>query len=620
MTDTTSQGIPAPDGEADTIDTDYNVGQDNVGGNLGPFGFDIHNPVFVVSGLVIIAFTFYTLALPDQASSLFTYLFGAVTKGFDWFFLLSANIIVLFCLLLIITPMGSIRLGGVDARPDYGYVAWFAMLFAAGMGIGLMFYGVSEPLTHFSTANGDLSYGVAYLGEDDPTPFGDALGIVAPSQEAVEAGLDEAGLGDARADFAAATARSDWAPLGAATGNEVEAVRLGMAATIFHWGLHPWAIYAVVALALALFSYNKGLPLTLRSAFYPLFGERVWGWAGHVIDILAVFATLFGLATSLGFGATQAANGLTYLFGSGDAAEGTRTFLGMAFGNTEESGTENSGALLVLLITAITGVALISVLRGLEGGVKVLSEINMGLAVVLLLFVLFVGPTLAILTGFLDSLLAYVTYLPALANPFGREDVNFSQGWTSFYWAWWISWSPFVGMFIARVSRGRTVREFLVCVLLIPSLVCVLWMSVFGGTAIQQVIVDGYTGAQDAALELQLFRMLEELPLATLTSLIGIILVIVFFVTSSDSGSLVIDTITAGGKIDAPVPQRVFWCIFEGAVAMVLLLSASGLGALQSMVISTGLPFTVVLLLMCVAIWKGLASERAAIRQAKPAE
>jgi BCCT family betaine/carnitine transporter len=227
-----------------------------------------------------------------------------------------------------------------------------------------------------------------------------------------------------------------------------------------------------------------------------------------------------------------------------------------------------------------------------------------------LLFVLIAGPTIAILTGFVDFLAAYLTHLPALSNPIGREDVNFSQGWTSFYWAWWISWSPFVGMFIARVSRGRTVREFVVCVLLIPSLVCVLWMSVFGGVAIQQVIQDGYTAAQEAPLELKLFKMLDALPLTQITSLIGIVLVIVFFVTSSDSGSLVIDTITAGGKVDAPVPQRVFWCIFEGAVAIVLLLSAGGLQSLQSMVISTGLPFTVVLLVMCWAIWKGLLAER----------
>ena len=509
---------------------------------LGPFGFDIHNPVFLVSGIAIVAFVFYTLALPEQAGEAFSWLFGAVTKGFDWFFLGAANIFVLFCFLLIVTPLGSVRLGGVDAKPDYTYIGWFAMLFAAGMGIGLMFYGVSEPMSHFSSSMGGT---------------------------AAEGG-----------------ARTDWAPLGAAAGDEAAAIRLGMAATIFHWGLHPWAIYAIVALALALFSYNKGLPLTIRSAFYPILGDRVWGWWGHAIDTLAVFATLFGLATSLGFGATQANAGLNELFG-------------IPINNTVE----------VVLISGITAIALISVLRGLDGGVKVLSEINMGLAFLLLLFVLFTGPTIAILTGFGDYLLAYVEYLPALSNPVGREDVNFMQGWTSFYWAWWISWSPFVGMFIARVSRGRSVREFVICVLLIPSLVCVLWMSVFGGVAIQQVVQDGYTAAQEAELPRQLFKMLDQLPLAGITSLIGIVLVIVFFVTSSDSGSLVIDTITAGGKVDAPVPQRVFWCIFEGAVAIVLLLSAGGLSSLQSMVISTGLPFTVVLLLMCWAIYRGLASE-----------
>ena len=456
-----------------------------------------------------------------------------------------------------------------------------------------------EPLTHFSTASGGTSYGVTYTGEplaDGALPpgiqsqeqFEAITGVTRPDATAVTAALDADVPGDARGLFAATGGRTDWAPLGAASGDEAEAVRLGMAATIFHWGLHPWAIYAVVALALALFSYNKGLPLTIRSAFYPIFGDRVWGWTGHVIDILAVFATLFGLATSLGFGATQANAGLNELFG-------------IPVGPTAE----------VILISGITAVALISVLRGLDGGVKILSEINMGLAALLLLFVLIVGPTLAILTGFVDSLWAYAQYLPALSNPVGREDVNFSQGWTAFYWAWWISWSPFVGMFIARVSRGRTVREFIVCVLLIPSLVCVLWMSVFGGTAIQQVLQDGYTAAQEADLPIQLFRMLDALPLASITSFIGIILVIVFFVTSSDSGSLVIDTITAGGKVDAPVPQRVFWCVFEGAVAIVLLLSAGGLASLQSMVISTGLPFTIVLLVMCWAIFRGLQSERA---------
>ncbi|MEY8830786.1 BCCT family transporter [Sedimentitalea sp. XS_ASV28] len=539
--ESTNQGIPEPEGAADVIETDYEIGQDNVEGSVGPIGFDIHNPVFMVSGVTIVAFVFYALALPEHSAALFGWLRPAVTASFDWFFMAAADIFVLFCLFLIVSPWGRVRLGGADAQPDYSYAGWFAMLFAAGMGIGLMFYGVSEPMSHYSTSFA----GVA----------------------------SEGGV------------RTDWAPLGGAAGDQAGSIRLGMAATIYHWGLHPWAIYAIVALSLALFSYNKGLPLTIRSAFYPIFGERVWGWTGHVIDTLAVFATLFGLATSLGFGATQANAGLNALFG-------------IPVGPTTE----------VVLITAITAVALVSVVRGLDGGVKVLSEINMGLAFVLLLFVLIVGPTAAILTGFFDSLVAYFKYLPALANPFGREDVNFSQGWTAFYWAWWISWSPFVGMFIARVSRGRTVREFVICVLLIPSLVCVLWMSVFGGTAIYQVVVDGFTGAQDAALELKLFEMLGQLPLASITSFVGIVLVVVFFVTSSDSGSLVIDTITAGGKVDAPVPQRVFWCVFEGAVAIVLLLGG-GLAALQAMVISTGLPFTVVLLMMCWAIMKGLSTE-----------
>ncbi|MFD2741111.1 BCCT family transporter [Sulfitobacter aestuarii] len=546
MTDTSSQGIPAPEGTSDLIDTDYEIGQDNLETQIGPFGVDIHNPVFLISGLSIVAFVFYTIALPEQAGAAFTAMFNFTTKNFDWFLIGAADIVVIFALMLIVSPFGSVRLGGDEATPDYTYMGWFAMLFAAGMGIGLMFYGVSEPLTHFSTAFGETS---------------------------LENGL-----------------RTDWAPLAGMAGDEPGSVRLGMAATIFHWGLHPWAIYATVALALALFTFNKGLPLTIRSAFYPILGERVWGWPGHVIDVIAVFATLFGLATSLGFGATQANAGLNELFG-------------VPIGKTTE----------VVLITAITGVALISVLRGLDGGVKILSEINMGLAALLALFTLIVGPTVFLLTFFWDSLVAYVEYLPALANPFGREDVNFSQGWTAFYWAWWISWSPFVGMFIARVSRGRTVREFVICVLLIPSMVCILWMSIFGGTAIHQVLNDGYTGAQDAELPLQLFRMLDQLPLASITSFIGIVLVVVFFVTSSDSGSLVIDTITAGGKVDAPVPQRVFWCIFEGAVAIALLIGG-GLAALQSMVISTGLLFTVVLLLMCFCIFRGLQSERAELK------
>lgn len=535
----------SPDGHSVLIDTEYEIGQDNIQARVGPFGLDIHNPVFAISGLTIVAFVLVTLAFQDSLGPAFNSMRGWLTGTFDWFFLTAANIFVLLCLVLIVSPLGKVRLGGSDATPDYSYTGWFAMLFAAGMGIGLMFYGVSEPISHFSSSFAD------------------------------NAGTPES-----------------WAPLAGAAGDTAEATRLGMAATIFHWGLHPWAVYAVVALALALFSYNKGLPLTMRSVFYPIFGERIWGWTGHIIDILAVFATLFGLATSLGFGAEQANAGLNFLFG-----------------------VPISDLSKVLLIAAITGVALLSVVAGLDAGVKRLSEINMVLAGALLLFVVIAGPTLAILTGFVKNLGAYAEYLPALSNPFGRADDNFRQGWTSFYWAWWISWSPFVGMFIARVSRGRTVREFLISVLLIPSLVSVFWMTAFGGTAIAQLVNDGYQAVADAPLELKLFTMLEPLPLHQISSFIGIILVIVFFVTSSDSGSLVIDTITAGGKVDAPVPQRVFWASFEGLVAIALLLGG-GLGALQAMAVSTGFPFTIVLLLACYAIVKGLLSEYKALKAA----
>jgi len=404
-----------------------------------------------------------------------------------------------------------------------------------------MFYGVSEPLTHFGTSM---------------------------SGTTVEDGV-----------------RTDWAPLGGAEGNEQAATSLGMAATILHYGVHPWGSYAIVGLALALFAFNKGLPLTMRSIFYPVLGERIWGWPGHAIDILAVFATLFGLATSLGLGASQATAGLSYLFGVPD-----------------------TDTTMVLLVMGITAIALVSIVLGVAKGVQRLSQLNMVLAALLLVFLIFVGPTLLIATGFFETLAAYVVHLPALSNPFGRADANFTQGWTAFYLAWWISWSPFVGMFIARVSRGRTVREFLIAVLVVPTLVAVVWITAFGGTAIDQVVNNGFKDVQDAALELQLFVMLGQLPLATITSTVGIVLVIVFFVTSSDSGSLVIDSITAGGKVDSPKAQRIFWAIIEGAIAIALLLGG-GLKALQSAAVSTGLPFTIVLMVACYALVKGLMSE-----------
>ena len=516
--------------------TDYKVGQDNV----RILGLDLHNPVFFISAVVIVGFVVFALMFQAGAEELFKWLRPFLTSTFDWVFMIASNIFVLFCLFLVVSPYGNVRIGGPDAKPDYSYPGWLAMLFAAGMGIGLMFFGVLEPVYHFQNP-----------------------------------------------------------PLGIEAGDTEAALTIGMAATIFHWGLHPWAIYAVVALALAFFCYNRGLPLTIRSAFYPLFGEAVWGWLGHVIDTLAVFATLFGLATSLGFGAEQASAGLNHLFDI-PVTDVTK----------------------VVLIIAITAVALVSVVLGIDAGVKRLSEINMILAFLLVLFVIIAGPTVDIVAGFFTNTIDYLAKLPALSNWIGREDTDFMHGWTTFYWAWWISWSPFVGMFIARVSRGRTVREFVICVLIIPTIVGILWMTSFGGTALGQVVDDGYIGVVETVKnwtpELALYRMLEQLPMAGLSSFVGIVLVIVFFVTSSDSGSLVIDTITAGGKIDAPVAQRVFWCLFEGLVAIALLMGG-GLTALQAASISTGLPFTFVLLLMCVAVFMGLRQERRLVASAAKA-
>ena len=521
------------------------IGQDNI----TPFGLDIHNPVFVVSGTTVFLLVLGTLVFQNQAARLFSWLLPAIISTFDWFLLSAGNVFVLFALLLVFLPVGKVRLGGPDAKPEFSYLGWFGMLFAAGMGIGLMYFGVSEPLTHFGAAL------------DGPV-------------------VDGAGQ------------RSDAAPLGGAAGDPAAARDLAMAATIFHWGLHGWAIYAVVALALAFFAYNHGLPLTLRSAFYPILGERVRGWPGHLIDVLAVFATLFGLAISLGLGTTQALAGFNQLYGWG------------------------TGSLAaVVLIGVVTSFAVVSVVRGLDGGIKVLSGVNMTLALTLLVAVVGLGPTREILVTAARGALAYGANLVPLAMPFGREDTAFSQDWTTFYWAWWVSWSPFVGTFIARISRGRTVREFVVCVTLIPTLLTIVWMAAFGGTAISQKMADGTAPVASAAQEVMLFRMVEQFPLSPVLSLIGVVLVLAFFVTSSDSGSLVVDTITAGGKEDVPTSQRVFWATLEGVVAAVLLLvgGTGALDALRAMTVSTGLPFTLVLLAMCYCIWVGL---RAAVREA----
>ena len=507
--------------------TDYEIGQDNI----RPWGMDLHNPVFLLSAMAVLIFVVGSLMFPESAKESFDGAKGWSIDNFDWLFLVAGNIFVVFCIALIFLPVGRIRLGGVDARPEFSNLSWFAMLFAAGMGIGLMFWSVAEPVAYYT----------------------------------------------------------DWwgTPLGVEKGTP-EAAKAAIGATMFHWGLHPWAIYAVVALSLAFFTYNKGLPLTIRSAFFPFIKDRSWGWFGHVVDIVAVMATIFGLATSLGFGAKQAAGGLNYLFDIPNTI------------NTQ-----------IAIIVSVTSIAIVSVMRGVEGGVKVLSNINMILA--LLMFIVIAGHGLGIFGGLYDTTSAYVNNLVPLSNWIGREDEKFYHGWTVFYWAWWISWSPFVGMFIARVSRGRTVREFLIAVLLIPTMVTILWMTTFGGGGLAQVqagVGELANGLGDASLAL--FHMLENLPLTTLTSFIAIVLVLVFFITSSDSGSLVIDSITAGGKLDAPMPQRVFWATMQGLIAAALLFGGGedALGALQAAAITVGLPFALILLAMCVALYMGLNHER----------
>jgi len=514
----------------DEYQTDYVAGQDNI----RPFGLDLHNWVFPVSAVVVVLFVVGTLLFPTTAKDVLDGAKSGIITSFDWFFVLSANIFVLISLALIVMPVGKIRLGGQDARPEFSRLSWFAMLFAAGMGIGLMFWAVAEPVAYYT----------GWFG----TPFN-----VEPNTPAAR--------------------------------------DLAMGATMYHWGLHPWAIYAIVALSLAFFAFNKNMPLTIRSAFFPLLRDRVWGWPGHIIDVLAVVATIFGLATSLGFGAQQAASGIDYLFGLGSGLNVQMT-----------------------IIVGVTIVALISVLRGLDGGVKVLSNINMGLAALLLFFIIFAGPTMAILSTVWTTFTTYAVNLVPLSNPFGREDEAWMHGWTVFYWAWWISWSPFVGMFIARVSKGRTVREFITAVLLIPTAVTTVWMSSFGGSALDQ-IGQGLGALAEVGLtdvSLATFQMFEQLPLTGILSFVGIILVLVFFITSSDSGSLVVDSITAGGKTDAPTSQRVFWVIMESAIAAALIFGGGedALGAIQAVAVSAGLPFTLILLIMTWGLLKGLSHER----------
>jgi len=491
---------------------------------------DVHPWVFFISAGLILLFVILTMVFESHMDNLFTTIQDGVSYYGGWFFVATMNIILIFIISMLLGRFSNIRLGGEGAVPEFSTLGWYAMLFSAGMGIGLLFYGVAEPMFHY---------------------------IASP--------LAEPGT--------------------------VEAARTAMDFTFLHWGLHPWALYSLVGLSLAFFAFNRNLPLSIRSVFYPIFGERIYGTIGNIIDIMATVATMFGVATSLGLGVQQVNAGLDHLLG-----------------------IPQTPMVQLVLIAIITAAATWSVVRGLEGGIKLLSQLNIVVAGSLLLFVLLVGPTLFILNALVENIGYYIQNFPALSTwNETYENTEWQNGWTVFYWGWWISWSPFVGMFIARVSYGRTVREFIKGVLFIPTLVTFIWMTTFGNSAlnIEMFGAGGIAKAVQENIPVSLFVLLENYPLDTITATLAVAVVITFFVTSSDSGSLVIDIITAGGNPEPPVIQRIFWAIMEGLVAAALLVGG-GLVALQTAAITTGLPFAIILLGMCYALHRGMADYREA--------
>lgn len=490
-------------------------------------GTTILPSVFWPSAGLAVFFVALTLINLDQMTGVFDAVLGFITARTGWFFVLCVNIYLGVVFYFLVSRHGKIRLGGDDAKPDYSYWGWLSMLFSAGMGIGLMFWSVAEPVYHFTNP-----------------PWGEP-----------------------------ATA---------------EAAKLAMGITFFHWGLHAWGLYGLMALALAYFAYNRGLPLTVRSTFYPLLGDRIHGWMGNAIDVVAVLATLFGLATSLGLGAQQVNAGFAHLFG-----------------------IPQSATVQVILIAAITAMATVSVVLGVDKGIRRLSQVNVIVAGLLLFFVLLAGPTRHLLEALVQNIGIYIRLLPRLS--FWTEAYQggtWQHGWTIFYWAWWIAWSPFVGIFVARVSRGRTVREFVGAILLVPTLATFVWLTVFGNSALHLELfgAGGIAAAVKEDVAVALFVLLENYPLSSITCGLAVCIVVTFFVTSSDSASLVVDIITSGGHLDPPKMQRVFWAVMEGTIAAVLLIGG-GLLALQTAVVTTGLPFAIVLLLLSFSLMRGLKND-----------
>ncbi|BBF99422.1 MULTISPECIES: BCCT family transporter [Pseudonocardia] len=497
-------------------------------------------PVFISSAVLAVAFVLWGVISPTSLGRVASAVNGWITDTLGWLYIFSATGFLIFVLFLMMSRYGRVKLGPSDSTPEYGNTSWFAMLFTAGMGIGLVFYAVSEPISHFT---------------EPPT----------------------------------------------GEGSSPEAARDSMLYTFFHWGLHPWAIYIVLGVSLGYFAFRRGLPLRPAAALYPLLKDRINGWPGYLVDVLAVFGTLFGLATSLGIGAQQVAAGLDVLFG-----------------------WENTTTLQVLLILGITAVAIASLMLGLDKGIRRLALLNLWLALALMLFVFFFGPTRDLLNSLAANIGNYVQEVPGLSFETFPDGGNgtadgWQSGWTLFYWGWWISWSPFVGMFLARISYGRTIRQFVAGCLFAPVGASMVWLTVFGSSALELVQNDPQHPLATAEPETAIYVLLAQLPvpsfLITLASILTVFVVVLFFATSSDSGSLVVDILTNGGDPNPRWQQRLFWAVLEGVIAAVLLAAgaatgADALSALQTAAIVAGLPLGIVLILMAIGLSTALRDER----------
>lgn len=504
-------------------------------GRLGPFP-RVSRPVFLTSALLILAFIIFGALFNELANEVFGQAKAFVSVRFGWFFIVVVNLVLVMSIYMILSRYGDIRLGHQTEEPEYNLVSWIGMLFSAGIGIGLLYWGTAEPLYHFMAP-----------------PLGEAETIAAAKQ--------------------------------------------AMNISFLHYGLHVWAVYGMVALSLAYFHYRVGLPLAIRSTLYPLIGKKIYGPMGHTVDILAVFGTMFGVVTTLGLGVLQINSGLDSLFG-----------------------IPNNITVQIILIVIITMLAGLSLLMGLDKGIKRLSDINIFFTIVLLSFVIILGPTQFIFNSFFENIGNYLHQVIPLGlwTESYEGEANWQSSWTVFYWAWWISWSPFVGVFVARISRGRTIREFILGVLLIPITILFLWFTAFGGSAVHMELMaavdpsianPGLVEAVRADTGSAIFKLMESYPLTAALNGLIVVMIVLWFVTSSDSASFVIDMLTSGGDTNPPKIQRLFWAGTEGVIAAVLL-AAGGLSALQAASIVSGFPFALVIVIMMYSLLRGLSRDR----------